>query len=208
MPSGLLHLQSGWVCLFSAQSLWEVSGILSWQTTGGWQTRGTLGVAQGVALCNETKRRMKKAFKIAHHYIKNNPEIQLCYQKASRIILSGYLIILIRNCRVHLNSFLAQTGLLNIVHKLGFSLWPFPKPNVSLTYPLQTSFDVGLKISVLLKTPNCGQISTICPSQMKRNWWNEWRTESWLLEPQRRQLDFNLICREQSGKMALEEKVS
>lgn len=36
-----------------------MSGILSWQTTGGRKTRRAFGMANSVALYNETKRRTK-----------------------------------------------------------------------------------------------------------------------------------------------------
>lgn len=56
MPTGLFDLQCRRVCLFSAQSLWKVSGVLGWQTAGGRKTRWAFRVTQGVTLCNTTKR--------------------------------------------------------------------------------------------------------------------------------------------------------
>lgn len=62
MPTGLFDLQRRRVCLFSAQSLWKVSGILSWQTAGGRKTWWAFRVTQGVTLYNTTKKgRVKNA---------------------------------------------------------------------------------------------------------------------------------------------------
>lgn len=57
MPTSLFDLKGRRVCLFSTQSLWKVSGILSRQSTGGRKTRWAFRVAQSVTLWNTTKER-------------------------------------------------------------------------------------------------------------------------------------------------------
>lgn len=55
MPTSLFDLKGRRVRLFPTQSLWEVSGILSRQSTGGRKTRRAFRVAQCVTLWNPTK---------------------------------------------------------------------------------------------------------------------------------------------------------
>lgn len=58
MSTSLFDLKGRRVRLFSTQSLWKVSGILSRQSTGGRKTRWAFRVAQSVTLWNTTKERV------------------------------------------------------------------------------------------------------------------------------------------------------
>lgn len=60
VPTGLFDLQRGRVCLFSAQSFGEVSGILSRQAACGRKTGRAFRVAQGVTLCGQHKKEGSK----------------------------------------------------------------------------------------------------------------------------------------------------
>lgn len=58
MSTSLFDLKGRRVRLFSTQSLWKVSGILSRQSTGGRKTRRAFRVAQSVTLWNTRKERV------------------------------------------------------------------------------------------------------------------------------------------------------
>ena len=57
VSAGLSGLQGGGAGLVPAQGLGEVGGVLGGQATGGREAGGTLGVAQGVALCSQRKNK-------------------------------------------------------------------------------------------------------------------------------------------------------
>jgi len=61
VPAGLFDLQRRGAGLLSAQGLREVRGVLGGQPAGGRETRGALGVTQGVALYNKTRLHSEEA---------------------------------------------------------------------------------------------------------------------------------------------------